>query len=86
MATLTYSLTSVMPHTMQHCSKLKNQFASSLESPSNFVGLLSFNYAAILPVTTYWGIAHADAASAAYTAENAACHLTHTSATMFFMS
>ena len=86
-ATLTCSVTSVTPHTRQYCSKLNSQFASSLESPSNFAGLSSFNYAAVLPTTACYGATYAVAvavaiAVAAWTAVKAACHRPHTSATI----
>ena len=87
MATLTYSVTSVTPHTRQYYSKMKSQLASSFESPSNLAGLSSFSYAAILPTTTCcgatYGVAVAVAvAVAACTAVKAACHRPHTSATI----
>ena len=63
-ATLTYSLTSVTPHTMQYYSRLNSQFASSLDSPSNLAGLSSLSYAAILPVITCFGAAYAVAVTA----------------------
>ena len=86
-ATLTCSVTSVMPHTRQYCSKLNSQFASSLESPSNFAGLSSFNYAAILPTIACCGATYAIAiavavAVAACIAVEAAYHCPHTSATI----
>ena len=89
-ATLTCSVTSVTPHTRQYCSKLNSQFASSLESPLNFAGLSSFNYAAILPTTACCGATYAIAvavaiAIAACTAVKAACHHPHTSATISLM-
>ena len=84
-ATLTCSATSVMPHTKQYYTKLKSQLASSLESPSNLAGLLSFSYAAVLPMITCYGATYA-VAVAAYTEVNAACHLPHTSATISLMS
>ena len=86
-ATLTYSVTSVTPHTRQYYSKLKSQLASSLESPSNLASLSSFSYAAILPTTACYGATYAIAiivgvAVAACTAVKAACHPPHTSATI----
>ena len=84
-ATLIYSVMSIMPHTIQYYSRLKSQSASFLVSPSNLAGLLSFNYAAILPMTICSKVTYA-VAVAAYTAENAACHLPHTSATMSLTS
>ena len=85
MATLTCSVMSVIPYTKQHYSKLKSQLASSLESPSSLAGLSSFSYAAVLPMTTFYGATDAIAV-AAFTAENAACHLPHTSATISLTS
>ena len=85
-ATLTCSVTSVTPHTRQYCSKLNSQFASSLESPSHFAGLSSFNYAAVLPTTACCRATYAIAvAVAACTAVKAACHRPHTSATLSLM-
>ena len=86
-ATLTYSVTSVTPHTRQYYSKLKSQLASSLESPSNLAGLSSFNYAAVLPTIACCGATYAVAIAvaitvAACTAVKAACHRPHTSATI----
>ena len=82
-ATLTCSVTSVMPHTRQYCSKLNSQFASSLESPSNLTGLSSFSYAAVLPTIACCGATYAiTVAVAACTAAKAACHRPHTSATI----
>ena len=87
MATLTYSVTSVMPHTRQYYSKLKSQLASSLESSSNLAGLSSFSYAAVLPMTACYGATYVVAiavaiAVAACTAVKAACHRPHTAATI----
>ena len=65
MATLTYSVTSVTPHTRQYCSRLKSQFASSFESPSNLAGLSSFNYAAVLPTTACCGATYGVAVAVA---------------------
>ena len=86
MATLTYSVMSVMPHTRQYYFRLNNQLANFLESPSDLAGLSSFSYAAVLPMTVYCGFTYAIAVAAACTAENAACHLPHTLATISLTS
>ena len=64
-ATLTCSVTFVTPHTRQYCSKLNSQFASSLESPSNFAALSNYNYAAVLLTIAGYGATYAVAVAVA---------------------